>query len=113
MSPVRWVVERLRPPRERSQGGAAPRGVSAAPQLPLRNNEATSFRARPGCEITCERGVVLVTQEGDPDDHVLETGETLQVSKSGRVAAMALRDCRLRVPSSLAREIRRGLRSSP
>jgi hypothetical protein len=97
MTPVRWLIERVGranvglrgdEPREPGAGGL---------ELSLRDNEATSFAARPGCEISCDAGVALVTLEGDPRDHVLERGDTLRISRRGRVAALALGECLLRV----------------
>ncbi|HUL57821.1 MAG TPA: DUF2917 domain-containing protein, partial [Anaeromyxobacteraceae bacterium] len=40
--------------------------------------------------IRVERGVVLVTREGDLEDHVLDAGMELLVSEPGLVVAWAL-----------------------
>jgi hypothetical protein len=48
-----------------------------------------------GVRIRAESGTVLVTREGDVDDHLLERGDELLVTGSGLVVAWAL------VPSSV------------
>jgi hypothetical protein len=40
--------------------------------------------------VEVERGVVLVTREGDPEDHVLERGMALRLPGEGLVVAWAL-----------------------
>ncbi len=44
-----------------------------------------------GLALTCRAGTFLVTQEGDPMDHVLEAGDRFRTTSRGRVAAWALR----------------------
>jgi hypothetical protein len=44
-----------------------------------------------GLALTCRAGTFLVTQEGDPVDHVLEAGDRFRSTSRGRVAAWALR----------------------
>lgn len=56
-----------------------------------------------GIHLRAERGTVLVTREGDTDDHVLEAGQTLRVTGKGLVVAWALTPSVLRVtPGRLA-----------
>jgi hypothetical protein len=43
-----------------------------------------------GLRIRAEHGTVLVTREGDLDDHVLERGDEILVTGSGLVVAWAL-----------------------
>ena len=52
--------------------------------------------------IRVDRGVVLVTREGDLDDHVLEAGMELRVSGPGLVVAWALEPSTLRVREASA-----------
>ncbi len=50
---------------------------------------------RHGVLLRAERGVVLVTQTGDPEDHVLAPGEELHLPRGGLVVAQALAAARL------------------
>jgi hypothetical protein len=57
-----------------------------------------TIRLRPGRNgvvVRADRGLVLVTQEGDRDDHVLEGGQELWLPSGGVVAAWALAAARL------------------
>ena len=47
--------------------------------------------------IQVERGLVLVTREGDPEDHVLGAGDEVVLPRRGRVVAWALEPTRARV----------------
>jgi hypothetical protein len=47
--------------------------------------------------IRVESGVVLVTREGDPEDHVLRAGEAVVLPPSGKVVAWALEPARATV----------------
>jgi hypothetical protein len=71
--------------------GSFPRGAArAAHPYPLARDATLTFRAgRRGLALACESGVFLVTQEGDPDDHVLEAGDTFRTAAPGRVVAWA------------------------
>ena len=97
MTPILWLARRLGAAYSQIRGDATRDAELGARDLHLGENEATSFRARPGCVVACSRGIVLVTLEGDPKDHVLEAGDTFRVPKAGRLVAMALRDGVLRV----------------
>ena len=48
-------------------------------------------------EVRCSRGVLLVTLEGDVEDHVLSEGESFVTTRRGRLAVWALEAARLRV----------------
>ncbi len=48
-----------------------------------------------GVVIGCTRGVLWITEEGDPRDHVLIAGERHRVHGRGLVVAEALRDSAL------------------
>ena len=52
---------------------------------------------RHGAILRAERGVVLVTQAGDPEDHVLAAGQELRVPRGGLVVAQAFEPSRLLV----------------
>jgi hypothetical protein len=47
-------------------------------------------RGRASTTVKVHRGTVLVTQEGDPDDHVLEAEDALVLRSRGRAVAWAL-----------------------
>ncbi len=66
----------------------APR--STARTFRLGRDATLAFRARrAGLTLSCQSGVFLVTQEGDPDDHVLGSGDTFRTASPGRVVAWA------------------------
>lgn len=48
--------------------------------------------ARRGLEVTCRAGTLLVTQEGDPLDHVLRPGESFRPAPRRLVVVWALSD---------------------
>ena len=50
--------------------------------------------------IRVESGLVLVTREGDPEDHVLRAGEAVVVPPRGKVVAWALKPARATVRAS-------------
>jgi hypothetical protein len=52
---------------------------------------------RRGIEVHCASGLVVITCEGDPEDHVLFGGATFATSRPGRLAVWALHRTRLRV----------------
>lgn len=53
--------------------------------------------ARGPVAIRVERGLVLVTREGDPEDHVLRAGDALVLPPRGKVVAWALEPARATV----------------
>ncbi len=59
-----------------------------------------------GTVVEVVRGTVLVTREGDLEDHVLEPGMTLPLGAQGRVVAWAL------VPSTVRVRATQGFRWS-
>ncbi len=69
--------------------------------LELSANSARSFRPRRGLFVEVLEGSVLLTQSGDPDDHVLGAGERRRFGGSG-VAAMAFTPSRVRIRTSAA-----------
>jgi DUF2917 family protein len=56
-----------------------------------------------GVVVRVERGAVLVTQEGDLDDHVLELGDELVLSRSGLAVAWAFTDSALSIHPAVHR----------
>jgi Protein of unknown function (DUF2917) len=70
----------------------------------------TTLRVHPGrhgAVLRAERGLVLVTQTGDREDHVLAPGEELRLPRGGLVVALALAAARLAVRDAPARDVRR------
>ena len=53
--------------------------------------------ARGPVAIRVERGLILVTREGDPEDHVLHAGEVVVLPPHGKVVAWALEPARATV----------------
>jgi hypothetical protein len=43
-------------------------------------------------QILCGAGVLWITQDGDPVDHILERGERFTVTRPGRVVVQGMRD---------------------
>jgi hypothetical protein len=59
----------------------------------LRANTTRSLRpAACGLELRCLWGLVLVTQQGDRDDHALHPGDAFRTSSRGLVVAWAFQD---------------------
>jgi hypothetical protein len=59
----------------------------------LRRDDTLSLDTRRAAVVVrCSRGTVLVTQEGDLQDHVLTPGDELQSGRGGRVAVWALEE---------------------
>jgi hypothetical protein len=67
----------------------------------LRENATLRLPAGIGSVVRVERGTVLVTQEGDLDDHVLERGDELVVSRGGLAVAWAFTDAVLSIHSTV------------
>lgn len=51
---------------------------------------------RTGLRVRCEAGLVLLTCEGDVEDHLLQGGATFVATRPGRLAVWALEPSRLR-----------------
>jgi hypothetical protein len=62
----------------------------------LGKDEVVRLPRRAGSVVRVEAGVVLVTREGDPEDHVLEAGGAVALPRRGTAVAWAL------VPSRIA-----------
>lgn len=49
-------------------------------------------KVRPGTTLSCDCGVLWVTQTGDREDHILWPGDVMAVTDGGTVLVQALRD---------------------
>jgi hypothetical protein len=74
--------------------GAAEREVFALGEWSVR---AVDVRQRRPIEIECLAGELLVTAEGDLEDHIVPAGESFRVSRRGRVVVAALVPSRVRI----------------
>jgi hypothetical protein len=45
---------------------------------------------RHGMKVHDEAGTLWLTQEGDPDDHVLEAGDTFETKRTGALVVQAI-----------------------
>ena len=57
--------------------------------------KGSMFQMGGNCEgqiISCQAGVCWITQEGDPQDYLLEAGEKLTVERAGLVVVQAITD---------------------
>jgi hypothetical protein len=60
-------------------------------ELALPDCAAWSSRiGRGGATVLCAAGTVWLTREGDPEDRVLEAGQTFRSEDAGRLAVVAL-----------------------
>jgi len=57
-------------------------------------------RGRLAVVVRAERGMVLITQEGDPEDHVLEPGDEIVLPVGGLAAAWAFTEAAISVRST-------------
>jgi signal transduction histidine kinase len=85
----------------------AKRARGAAETWELCENDAVPLpNGGEGTVVRVHHGTVLVTQEGDLDDHVLETGDELLLRRRGRAVAWALTGASLSVRASGGRSLR-------
>ncbi len=62
-------------------------------QVRMRRHDYQSIKeVKPGSTLFCDTGVLWVTQSGDYRDYVLLPGETMVVTKRGKVLVEAMRD---------------------
>ncbi len=80
--------------RRTGPGRTATSAIDAAPAIVWEAALDRTRALRPGpggLVVTCRDGTFLVTQEGDPEDHVLEAGGSFRAGGPGLVVAWALR----------------------
>ena len=56
-------------------------------------------KMRPGMTLSCEKGILWVTQSGDLRDYLLSTGQNLVIKKNGKVLIEALREVEFKIVS--------------
>lgn len=88
-----WMASRTRNERDGARGMARDETVRLVPR-------------REGLVLHVRRGCLLVTQEGDPQDHVLEAGDELRLTGPGVVVAWALSPSDLVVVHDAAAPVR-------
>jgi hypothetical protein len=72
--------------------------------LELERNAARALPAgRNGIRVRVRSGVLMVTQAGDPDDHVVCAGEELALPPGGLVVAWALKPAEFAVREAAQR----------
>jgi hypothetical protein len=57
-----------------------------------------------GVTITCRSGAVWITVDGDPNDYVLEAGQSFALHERGRVLVYALGAARIDLDSDQSRK---------
>jgi hypothetical protein len=67
------------------------RNLSAGRWALAQDETARLTPGRDRVVVSVEQGCIVVTQEGDPKDHVLGPGDLLQLSERGLAVAWALR----------------------
>lgn len=65
--------------------------------LALEAGQAVALGGARPVSISVERGLVVITREGDPVDHVLGAGQVLVLPGRGKVVAWALEPSRAAV----------------
>ena len=74
-------------------------GVGRHRSVTLRPRAIWSETLQAGERVRCERGVVWLTQSGDPEDYILRAGDDFTATRRGRIVAQALEYSWLRVAS--------------
>ena len=87
-------------PWDREDGGTGSRDLAMDATLRV-------HPGRHGVVLRAEHGLVLVTQTGDREDHVLAPGEELRLPRGGLVVASALAAARLIVWDAPPQDVRR------
>jgi len=68
----------------------------ARPTRNLPNRSCLDLGNAQGLTITCLRGAIWLTHDGDPKDVVLEAGQSHTVTRAARLIAQGLEDAELR-----------------
>jgi hypothetical protein len=66
--------------------------------LQLQSHDLQSLKEiRPGMTVSCDQGVVWLTESNDPQDYTLRTGTSLVIKKQGQVLIEAFEDSHLSI----------------
>ncbi|HEX8832602.1 MAG TPA: DUF2917 domain-containing protein, partial [Abditibacteriaceae bacterium] len=82
--------------RTAAEQGSAHRVVTPAPVCEMARGEVYSQVARPGEYVRVERGMLWVTQQGDARDYFLSAGQSLLVTRAGKLVLQAMDDSAFR-----------------
>ena len=63
--------------------------------LTLQPGQVVALDDAIGTRIVAQRGIVWITEEGDPSDHILRPGETRVVRNRGRTLVQAMQCARI------------------
>jgi len=66
-------------------------------QVPMPHATVRRFASPLGLRLSCVRGDLWITVDGEPDDHVLAAGESFEPTSTRRVIVYALQPAVLRV----------------
>lgn len=73
--------------------GLVRRRQAATPLWRLARDATVRVQAgRAGIELLCEAGTLLVTRAGDQEDHVLQPGDRIRLSRRDHAVIWALRE---------------------
>ena len=64
-----------------------------------KNNIFRIKKTKPGMALSCEKGILWVTQSGDFRDYLLTPGQNMVMKKHGRVLIEALREVEFKIVS--------------
>jgi len=73
-------------------------GTNEKKKLHLNQSELLQFRKfTPGTELSCEKGILWITQSGDPRDYLLTPGNNMVIKRNGSILVEALCDVDFKV----------------
>ncbi len=74
--------------------------INKKEKLHLDKNDIFQIKkTRPGMELSCEKGILWVTQSGDIRDYLLAPGQNLVIKNQGSVLIEALREVEFKISS--------------
>jgi hypothetical protein len=70
--------------------GTKQAGLPAKCQEELVENQVVTFKGKRGSQIVALKGNLWVTQQGDPVDYLIRTGESISLERKGKVVVQGL-----------------------